>query len=72
LVALGGVGGRTRTGAEIESEASVVGGLAGVKIIPEGSGSIRGATMGETPRELGADTCRLGIKGRGAVEELRE
>jgi hypothetical protein len=56
----------------VESEAGVVGGLAGVKIIPEGSGSMRGATMGETRRELGADTWRLGIKGRGAVEELRE
>lgn len=52
----------------MSEEAGVVGGLARVKITPERGGSMRG----ETRRELGADACRLGIKGRGAVDELRE
>lgn len=56
-------------GAEVESgEAGVMGGLACAKITPVAGGSIRG----EKRRELEAETCRLGIRGRGAVEELRE
>jgi hypothetical protein len=53
----------------VESAAAgVMGGLACVKITPLGGGSIRG----EGPREPEAEACRLGIRGRGAVEELRE
>ena len=46
--------------------------LARVKITPEGSGSIRGATGLEVRRGLWGDACRLGIQGRDEVEELRE
>jgi hypothetical protein len=46
----------------------VMGRLACVKITPVASGSIRG----ERRRELEAKACRLGIRGKGAVEELRE
>jgi hypothetical protein len=54
---------------EVEpAEAGVMGGLASVKITPVAGGSIKG----ERRRELVAEACRLGIKGRGAVEELRE
>jgi len=65
----------TRVGAEAELElggVSVVGNPARVKTTPEGGGSMRGATRLEMRRELGAEECRLGIRGRGAVEELRE
>lgn len=56
-------------GAEVESEeAGVMGGLACVKITPVAGGLMRG----ERRRELEAEACRLGISGRGAVEELRE
>jgi hypothetical protein len=49
-------------------EAGVMGGLACVEITPVAGGSIRG----ERRRELKAEACRLGIRGRGAVEELCE
>lgn len=53
----------------MESEgAGVMGGLACVKITPVAGGSVRG----ERRRELKAEAWRLGIRGRGAVEELRE
>jgi len=45
-----------------------MGGLACVKITPVAGGSIRGRRR----RELVAEACRLGIRGRGAVEALRE
>jgi hypothetical protein len=48
--------------------AGVVGGLACVKITPIAGESIRG----ETRWEPEAEACRLGMRGRGAVEELRE
>ena len=73
LVALEGVGGRTRTEVETELEGSgVEGGLARAKITPEDGGSTWVVTTGEMRRELGREVSRLGTRGRGAVEELRE
>jgi hypothetical protein len=69
LAAKGGDGGRIRVGAEAGLEdAGVVGGLARVRITPDGGNE----TRGETPRKSGAEGGRLGINGRGAVEEFRE
>jgi hypothetical protein len=68
-----GVGGRTRTKVDAESEGSgVVGGLARVRITPEDGGSTGGAIRVDKRREPGSGASRLGIRGRGAVDELRE
>jgi hypothetical protein len=60
-------------GAEVElGGVSVVGMLAQVNITPEGSGSMRGEAGLEMLRELGVEDSRLGVRGRDAVEVLRE
>lgn len=71
LSALAGGG----VGAEAESElggATAVGKPAQVKITPECSGSISGATRSEIRREPCGEASRLGIWERGAVEEFLE
>ena len=58
-VALVGIGGRTQTRVDTESEGSgVVGGLARVRITPEDDGSIRV----DTRQEPGSGECHLGIR----------
>jgi hypothetical protein len=41
-------------------------------LLKEGGGSTRGAMRGDKRWELGSGASHLGIRGRGAVDELRE